>query len=115
MTEPDDDRARILAARLRLRDRFLGRPGQTRASADAAPLGSGPLNRHGMPQLPVGQTATAPGKWPVLDLGARPDVPLDRWLLVVGEYASIAATVAADGRVTAQRLQVSKDGVRPPQ
>lgn len=49
------------------------------------------------------------------------DIPIvtpqagDRSLLVVGEYAFIAATVAADGRMTAQRLQVSKDGVRPPQ
>lgn len=34
---------------------------------------------------------------------------------VVGEYAFIAATVAADGKMTAQRLQVGKDGVRPPQ
>ena len=39
----------------------------------------------------------------------------DRSLLVVGEYAFIAVTVAADGKLTAQRLQVGKDGVRPPQ
>lgn len=39
----------------------------------------------------------------------------DRSLLVVGQYAFIAATVAADGKMTAQRLQVAKDGVRPPQ
>ena len=26
-----------------------------------------------------------------------------------------SAIVAADGKITAQRLQVSKDGVRPPQ
>ena len=39
----------------------------------------------------------------------------DRSLLVVGQYAFIAATVGADGRMTAQRLQVGKDGVRPPQ
>ena len=49
------------------------------------------------------------------------DIPIvtaqagDRSLLVVGEYAFIAATVAADGRITAQRVQVTKDGVRPPQ
>jgi len=49
------------------------------------------------------------------------DIPIvtsqasDRSLLKVGEYAFIAATVAADGKITAQRLQVSKDGVRPPQ
>jgi hypothetical protein len=39
----------------------------------------------------------------------------DRSLLAVGEYAYIAATIAADGKITAQRLVVSKDGVRPPQ
>jgi hypothetical protein len=39
----------------------------------------------------------------------------DRSLLVVGEYAFIAVTAAADGKMTAQRLQVGKDGVRPPQ
>jgi hypothetical protein len=39
----------------------------------------------------------------------------DRSLLVVGEYAFIAASVAAGGKVTALRLQVTKDGVKPPQ
>jgi hypothetical protein len=39
----------------------------------------------------------------------------DRSLLVAGEYAFIAASVAADGKITALRIQVSKDGVRPPQ
>jgi DMSO/TMAO reductase YedYZ molybdopterin-dependent catalytic subunit len=48
----------------------------------AAPEGSGPLNRHGMPRLPVGQHAVK--NWPVLDLGEQPDVPLDRWRLDVG-------------------------------
>jgi len=38
----------------------------------------------------------------------------DRSLLVVGEYVLIAATIA-EGKMTAQRLQISKDGVRPPQ
>ena len=39
----------------------------------------------------------------------------DRTLLVVGEYAFIFVNVAADGKMTATRLQVGKDGVRPPQ
>ena len=49
------------------------------------------------------------------------DIPIvtsqagDRSLLVVGEYAFIAANVAADGKMTAVRVQVTKDGVRPPQ
>ncbi|HZR80735.1 MAG TPA: molybdopterin-dependent oxidoreductase [Candidatus Binatia bacterium] len=83
--EPDrsDAAARIVDARLRLRERFLERMRATPAVSDARPLGGGPPNRHGMPRIPIGQTPTAPGKWPVLDLGSHPDVPLDRWLLAV--------------------------------
>jgi hypothetical protein len=39
----------------------------------------------------------------------------DRSLLKPGEYVLVAATRHADGRVSASRIQVSKDGVRPPQ
>ena len=35
--------------------------------------------------------------------------------LKVGEYVFIAAQSAADGKLTAQRIQVSRDGVKPPQ
>lgn len=83
MGDGDDARERIVAARLRLRARFLERMRQTPGVADAAPLGSGPPNRHGMPKLPVGQTATAAGKWPVLDLGVQPIIPLHHWSLTV--------------------------------
>jgi DMSO/TMAO reductase YedYZ molybdopterin-dependent catalytic subunit len=79
--DPDELRRRIVEARLRLRERFLARIQQTPALSDAQPLGSGPPNRHGMPQIPVGQTPTAPGKWPVLDLGIHPVVPLENWSL----------------------------------
>jgi DMSO/TMAO reductase YedYZ molybdopterin-dependent catalytic subunit len=47
-----------------------------------APRGSGPLNRDGMPKLPVGQHLVR--NWPVLDLGDVPDVPLSEWRLEVG-------------------------------
>jgi DMSO/TMAO reductase YedYZ molybdopterin-dependent catalytic subunit len=67
-------RDEIVAARLRLRERFLGKMKATPSVADPRPLGSGPKNRHGMPQVPVDQSPTAPGKWPVLDLGADPRV-----------------------------------------
>ncbi len=40
--------------------------------------------------------------------GARAD-------LKVGEYVFIAAQSAPDGRLTAQRIQVSRDGIKPPQ
>ena len=42
-------------------------------------------------------------------------VPGVRADLVVGEYVFIGAQAAADGRLSAARVQVSKDGVRPPQ
>ena len=42
-------------------------------------------------------------------------VPGTRADLVPGEYVFLAAQAAADGSFTAQRIQVSKDGVRPPQ
>ena len=39
----------------------------------------------------------------------------DRSAVVVGEYAYITTTAGPDGRIVATRLQVSRDGVRPPQ
>lgn len=42
-------------------------------------------------------------------------VPADRSALVPGEHVFLAATVGTDGAITAQRIQVSKDGVKPPQ
>ena len=75
--------AEIVALRLRLRERFLRKMESTPGVSDTKPLGSGPKNRHGMPQVPVGQTPTAPGKWPVLDLGAQPDVTPESWQLTV--------------------------------
>jgi hypothetical protein len=42
-------------------------------------------------------------------------VESDRSLLVPGAYAFIIATAGADNKMTATRVQVTKDGVRPPQ
>ena len=39
----------------------------------------------------------------------------DRSLLAVGEYALFAIAPGADGKLTATRVQITKDGVRPPQ
>lgn len=73
--------ARVVEARMRLRERFLSRMQGTPGASDAAPMGSGPPNRHGMPRIPPGQTPTKGDAWPVLDLGGVPDVRLDRWQL----------------------------------
>jgi hypothetical protein len=49
------------------------------------------------------------------------DIPIvmavesDRSLIVPGEYAYLAVRAGAGGKLTATRVQVSKDGVRPPQ
>jgi len=48
------------------------------------PEGTGPANRHGMPQLPVGQHQVK--NWPVLDLGEHPAIALDDWRLEVGGH-----------------------------
>jgi hypothetical protein len=42
-------------------------------------------------------------------------VPGSRADLVVGEYVFLGAQQAADGTLSAARVQVSKDGVKPPQ
>jgi len=46
-----------------------------------SPQGTGPVNRHGMPKLPVGQRQVP--NWPVLDLGDSPVVSPDSWRLDV--------------------------------
>ena len=55
------------------------------------PEGSGPPNRHGMPQLPVGQRQVP--NWPVLDLGEIPDIALDDWRLEVGGACEMPFTL----------------------
>jgi DMSO/TMAO reductase YedYZ molybdopterin-dependent catalytic subunit len=72
---------RIVEARMKLKARFESMINATPSVADNKPLGRGPLNRHGMPVQPIGQTITK--KWPVLDLGVQPSVPLDKWSLVI--------------------------------
>jgi DMSO/TMAO reductase YedYZ molybdopterin-dependent catalytic subunit len=75
------DRDKIVEARMKLRARFQTESHATPSLADPTPLGSGPLNRHGMPRLPIDQVETK--KWPVLDLGAEPAISTERWKLVV--------------------------------
>lgn len=69
---------RITRARTRLRERFLARQ-TTSQVPPMVPQGTGDLNAHGKPRLPVGQTET--NKWPVLDLGIHPDITRPSWKL----------------------------------
>ncbi len=77
----DEKEARIVAARLRLKERFEAKSLATPSQSDPRPQGSGPQNRHGMPQLPPGQVV-AKG-WPVLDLGRKPIVNPEDWKLTI--------------------------------
>jgi hypothetical protein len=42
-------------------------------------------------------------------------VPADASFLKPGEYVFASARVDAEGKMTVLRIQVSKDGVKPPQ
>ncbi len=56
------------------------------------------------------QTIVVPPGTPVVT-----NTPADRSALKPGEYIFTTAAVAADGTMTTQRIQVSRDGVKPPQ
>lgn len=77
--DADEKRQKIIDARMKLRARFEAKMAASPSMADERPQGSGPENRHGMPKLPVGQIETQ--KWPVLDLGGKPDVSPQKWHL----------------------------------
>jgi DMSO/TMAO reductase YedYZ molybdopterin-dependent catalytic subunit len=64
------------------------------AFAGRTPQGSGPVNRHGMPQLPVGQHHVK--NWPVLDLGEQPEIPLDQWRLEISGLVENPVTLTWD-------------------
>lgn len=72
---------KIIEARMKLKARFEAKMQETPSMSDTKPLGTGPENRHGMPQLPVGQYLTH--KFPVLDLGYHPSIPMDKWRLTI--------------------------------
>ena len=72
---------KIVEARLKLKARFEEKMKDTPSMSDTKPMGTGEINRHGMPQLPVGQIKTV--KWPVLDLGFKPDISHQKWKLTI--------------------------------
>jgi DMSO/TMAO reductase YedYZ molybdopterin-dependent catalytic subunit len=79
--EAPDKLARVVEARMKLKQRFEAKMQNTPSVADLKPQGTGTVNRHGMPVVPVGQTVTQ--KWPVLDLGVQPTIAMNDWHLVV--------------------------------
>lgn len=85
-------------------------PGASMTNANVATVMQGAKGRELMLEYKGGsQKILVPEGTPIVTT-----VPADRSALVVGEYVFVAAT-AADGKLTAVRVQVSKNGVRPPQ
>ena len=72
---------RLVTSRMKLMGRFKKKMETSPSQSDPRPLGTGPLNPHGMPELPVGQVYTK--KWPVLDLGIHPNLSKDEWTLEI--------------------------------
>ncbi|SRR5260221_732023 len=89
--DESDKLNRVVDARMKLKARFEEKIRQTPSVADDRPQGLGEPNRHGMPVLPVGQVLTV--KWPVLDLGIQPEVPLEDWKLTIDGAVDHPATL----------------------
>lgn len=71
------------------------------------PEGTGPLNRHGKPQLPVGQHEVR--NWPVLDLGDVPDIGRDAWRLEIGGLVHNPVTLTFDDLLALPQIEDISD------
>jgi hypothetical protein len=86
-------------------------PGSTMTNANVASIVTGTDKRELTLQYKGGtQKIVVPEGVPIVRA-----VPGSRADLAVGEYVFIGAQAAADGTLSAARVQVSKDGVKPPQ
>lgn len=107
MADDDEKLARIVEARMKLRERWKGRMEATPSLADGEPMGTGPTNRHGMPQLPPDQYETR--KWPVLDLGVKPEIPTSRWSLTVDGAVKKPLALAWNDLLALDQLEDTSD------
>jgi DMSO/TMAO reductase YedYZ molybdopterin-dependent catalytic subunit len=101
------DLAHLEAWRAELRARFADKARATPSLADAAPLGSGPTNRHGMPRLPPRQ-GEQDELFP-MDIGEEPDIPLERWQLVVDGAVEAPLTLRWDDLVALPQVEITAD------
>jgi len=86
-------------------------PGSTMTNANVATVVQGTKGRVLTLEYQGGsQKVLVPESVPVVR-----GVPADRSDLKVGEYVLATVEAASDGKLTAVRVAVSKDGVRPPQ
>lgn len=71
------------------------------------PQGDGPLNRHGMPAIPIGQHVVQ--NWPVLDLGEQPRIDTKDWRLEVGGLVHNAVTLTWDQFIALPQVEDESD------
>lgn len=107
--DPQGEGNDMVARRLRYIERMkLVKPGTVDVQFQGhAPEGSGPKNRHGMPQLPVGQREVK--NWPVLDLGDIPRIALADWRLEVGGACDHPFTLTWDEFLAMPQTEETSD------
>lgn len=98
---------KIVEARMKLKARFEDQMATTPSVSDPRPMGSGEINRHGMPKLPVGQIKTV--KWPVLDLGFKPDISHQKWKLVIDGQVESPVTLTWDDFMALPQTEDTSD------
>lgn len=107
MSEDRSKLDRIVEARMKLRERFESKMRATPALADERPQGSGPPNRHGMPLVPPDQSVTR--KWPVLDLGTKPEISREAWRLALGGACERPITLRWDDLMAMEQVDDVSD------
>lgn len=107
LPEQSDKLNRVVAARMRLMERFQAKMTASPSLNDPRPLGTGPTNRHGMPQLPIGQVYTR--KWPVLDLGIHPEVSLEAWRLEIDGAVNTPMTLTWEDMLALEQVEDTSD------
>jgi hypothetical protein len=86
-------------------------PGDTMTNANVAKIvKTGGGNELTLEYKDGSQKILVPDGTPIVDF-----VPGDKSLLIPGAAVFVGASVAADGKISAGRVAVSKDGVKPPQ
>lgn len=98
---------RIVAARMELKRRFQARMEASPSLADERPQGSGAVNRHGMPKLPVNQSEAK--KWPVLDLGVHPAIERADWQLTIDGACKMPVTLRWDELSALEQVEEESD------
>ena len=101
------DLADLDAHRARLRERFAEKMRATPSVADAAPLGRGPANRHGMPRLPPKQGEE--DELIPMDIGDVPDIPRERWALAIDGAVETPLTLRWDDLLALPQVELQAD------